>query len=187
MEDSLHERGKAMEDLFFKQTDEKLLKNMRHELAAKEMRDALHEASGISDKGVLDELIGAGITPDSLTSIAMVPLVVVAWADKVMERSEKAAILQAAEDAGIKTGTASYTTLESWLNKKPSSELLDAWKAYIVALKPTLDGAAYTQLKHSIVGRAEKVATAAGGFLGIGNKVSEVERKALDDLASTFD
>ena len=186
MEDSLHERGKAMEDLFFKQTDEKLLNNLRLELEAKESRDALLEASGITDIAVLDELLEAGITPESLTSIALVPLVVVAWADRVMEGSEKAAILQAAEVAGIKTGTASYATMESWLEKRPSFELLEAWKAYITALKPTLDGAAFTQLKHSIMNRAEEVATAAGGFLGLGNKVSDAERKVLAELDNSF-
>jgi len=187
MEDSLHERGKAMEDLFFKQSDEKLLKNLRSEMAAKENRDAFQEACGISDPAVLDAIFEVGITAESLTSIALVPLVVVAWADKVMERGEKAAILQAAAAAGVQTGTASYATMESWLETRPKTELLEAWKAYIAALKPTLDAVAFTQLKHSIMGRAEKVATSTGGFLGLRKKVSDQEQKVLDELERAFD
>ena len=63
---------------------------------------------------------------------------------------------------------------------------LESWKAYIGALKETLDGAALTQLKASILDRAEAVAKSAGGFLGLGNKVSDVERKVLDDLSNSF-
>jgi hypothetical protein len=186
MEDSLHERGKAIEDLFFKQCDEKLLDNLRKEIAKKEIHEAFHHVSGISDAAALDALVEAGITPESLTSIAMVPLVVVAWADKVMEPAEKAAILQAAEVAGVHPDTASYVTMECWLEKRPSSDLLEAWKAYIRALKPTLDAVAFSQLKHSILDRAEKVASATGGFLGLGSKVSESERKVLSQLAKAF-
>lgn len=187
MEDSLHERGKAMEDLFFKQTDEKLLDNLRHEMEAKETRDALQAASGIGDAAVLDALIEAGITPESLTSISLVPLVIVAWADKKMESAEKSAILQAADVVGVKTGTVGYATIVNWLEKHPKPELLKAWKAYIAALKTTLDAAAYTQLKHSILGRAEQVAESAGGFLGLVNKVSDAERNVIDDLRKAFD
>ena len=186
MEDSLHERGRAIEDLFFKQCDEKLLDNLQKEIAKKAIHDAFHHVSGISDAAALDALVEAGITPESLTSISMVPLVVVAWADKIMERSEKAAILQAAEVAGIHPDTASYVTMEFWLEKRPSSDLFEAWKAYIAALKPTLDAVAFTQLKHSILDRAEKVASATGGFLGMGKKVSDSERKVLNELDKAF-
>ena len=187
MSDSLHDRGKAMEDVFFAEQDQKLLDKIREEMSAKESRHALEVASGISDDAVLDALVENGITPESLTSVALIPLVMVAWSDEKMENSEKAAILQAAEAAGIKPGSASYDTMSSWLSKKPNHDLLDAWKSYIGALKSTLDGAAFTQLKNSIVGRAEGVAKAAGGFLGLGPKVSESERKVLDELSAAFD
>ena len=186
MDDSVQGRGKAMEDLFFKSQDAKLLEKMRSELAASESREALQSASGIEDVAVLDALSKAGISPESLTSVALIPLVAVAWADKKMEAAEKAAILQAAETAGIKTGSASYMTMESWLSNQPPAELLTTWKSYIQALKPTLDPAAFSQLKTSIVGRAESVAESAGGFLGLTSKVSDVEQAVLDDLAAAF-
>jgi len=186
MDDSLGGRGKAMEDLFFAQKDHALLEKLKNEMASSDTRDALKSASGVSDPAVLDALIGVGITPESLTSIALIPLVAVAWADKKMEAAEKAAILQAAEVAGVKPGTASYETMEAWLTEQPDGKLLESWKSYVGSLKTSLDAPAFEQLKNSVMGRAESVAESAGGFLGLVNKVSEVERKVLDDLASAF-
>lgn len=183
MEDSLHERGKAMEDMFFKEIDDKLIANMRRDLVVKCLRDA----SGIDDTEVLEALMKAGITPETMTSISIVPLVAVAWADRTVADAERAAILQAAETAGLSPGHAGYELMNSWLSERPKSELLEAWKGYIGAIKPNLDPAAFTQLKHSILGRAETVAKSAGGFLGIGNKVSDAEQKVIDTLNRAFD
>ena len=104
MDDSLNSRGKAMEELFFKEKDQQLLEKIRNEAASKEQREALQNASGIEDAAVLDALTATGITPESLMSVSLIPLVAVAWADKKMEDAEKAAILQAAEAGGIDPG-----------------------------------------------------------------------------------
>lgn len=186
MTDSLHSHGKAMEDKFFNDLDKQLIENMKAEYAKQETREALATASGISDEAVLDALCEAGISPESLTSVSLIPLVAVAWADNKMEDAEVAAVLQAADVAGIKTGTPSYETVQAWLAKRPAAELTETWKSYIGALKDTLDEASLGQLKTSIMGRAESVAKSAGGFLGLGNKVSDVEQKVLDDLSSAF-
>ena len=186
MDDSLNQRGRAMEDAFFAKSDQALLEKMRAELSVKDASEALQTASGISDASVLDALHENGITPESLTSVSLIPLVAVAWADKKMEDAEKEAILQAADVAGIKAGSPSYETVELWLTSQPSDELLDTWKSYIGSLKGSLDGAAFSQLKSSIIGRAEQIAKSAGGFLGLGDKVSAAERKVLDELATAF-
>lgn len=187
MQDSLHERGKAMEDLFYAETDKKLLDKMRAELSAQESRAGLQVATGISDLSVLDALTESGITPETLTSVALIPLIAVAWADNVLDDNEKKAILQAADGAGIESGSASFATIETWMNKQPQPELLATWKAYIGSLKSTLDSAAFSQLKISVISRAENIAESAGGFLGLVNKISGSERKVLDELAKAFD
>jgi hypothetical protein len=185
MDDSLQSRGQAMENAFFKQQDLELVNKLKGELAAKESRDALATASGIENPAVLDALVAAGLSPESLTSVSLIPLVAVAWADNKMEDSEKAAILQAAEVAGIATGSASYEMVQAWLNNKPGDDLVETWKAYIGSLKNSLDESAFGQLKNSVMDRAEKVAESAGGFLGL-STVSAVEKKMLEDLASAF-
>lgn len=185
MSDSLHERGKAMENSFFLQQDKELLEKLRAEMDAADKRDALAKASGLTDEGALNALIDNNVSPENVTALSLVPLVAVAWADKKMEDAEVSAILSAASEAGVNEGSASYQLLESWLRKQPGSELLEAWKSYVNALKSTLESAAFSQLGNSIMSRAENVANSAGGFLGLG-KTSDVERQVLDDLNKVF-
>ena len=116
----------------------------------------------------------------------MIPLVAVAWADRKMEANEREAILKAATEAGITAGSASYAILEKWLDEQPDDQLLASWSDYVGAMKSELDAEAVSQLKSSIVSRAESVAKAAGGFLGLGNKVSDTERGVLNKLESAF-
>ena len=54
MEGALFERGKALEDRFFSDRDKELLKQLKQEMSQKDGREALSEASGISDDAVLD-------------------------------------------------------------------------------------------------------------------------------------
>jgi hypothetical protein len=53
-------------------------------------------------------------------------------------------------------------------------------------MKSKLEPAAVNQLKSSVISRAQSVAEAAGGFLGLGNKISDVERSVLSKLESAF-
>jgi hypothetical protein len=178
-------RGKALENAFFGERDKELLQKLKSELEGKHDREALSAVSGIDDEKVLDLLLGVGVTPESLAAVSLIPLVAVAWCDASMESTEKEAILNAAGAAGIDKSSASYELLGSWLTERPSSDLLDAWKAYIGVLQVNLDKTAFSQLKASVVNRAENVAESAGGFFGLGS-VSDREKKAIADLAATF-
>lgn len=186
MEDSIHERGKAIEDLFFIQKDQELLAKLKQQMASEESRQALESASGIHDASVLDALLAQHITPETLTSIGLVPLIAVAWADNVIDDAERTAILQAADISGVKLGSPAYAILEHWLTEKPDPKLLDSWKAYVQGLKSTLDSTSFNQLHNQVLQRADKVAKAAGGFLGLGSKVSDAEQRVLDELAAAF-
>jgi len=183
----IRDRGEVMEDLFFAQSDRQLLDALRKEFEKTAARKKLETETGIHDVETLDALLEKGVTPESLEAVRLIPLVAVAWADWVLEDAEKEAILKAAEAHGIHQGTPSYQLLETWLKHKPKPELLESWKAYVQALVQTLEPAALNQLKTNVLERAKGVAEAAGGFLGIGNKISESEEAVLEDLAKTFD
>lgn len=187
MSDSLHRRGQAIEDLFFAESDRKLLAEIRHEIDKVASRAVLEAATGISDIDVLDALSESGIKPESLASVALIPLVALAWCDNKLEDNEKTAILKAADEAGIRTGGASYNMLEIWFSQKPDQELFDAWKSYIGSLKSSLDEVSLKQLKNSVVSRTEEVAKAAGGYLRMINKISDSERRVIDEVSKAFE
>lgn len=186
MADSLHERAEALENGFFANRDQELLAKLRDEMKAEETRDALSAAIGIEDKETLDALMEHKIDPKTLLVIGLIPMVAVAWSDGVLESAERDAIAKAADGLGVKDGSASFELLQSWLASKPGDELLDAWKGYITALAGTLDETALGKIRDQVIGRAESAAEAAGGFLGLGNKISESEQRVIDDLKQTF-
>ncbi len=186
MTDALHDRGEALENLFFKQRDKELLAAMREKISADQERTELKSSSGIEDDSVIDALLASGVNAETIAAVGLIPLVVVAWADRKMEAAESAAVLKAAIEGGISSDSESYAVIKGWLEEQPSDDLFATWKQYVAALKSTLDAEALGQLKNSVVKRATDVAEAAGGFLGFGNKVSDVERKVIDELNEAF-
>ena len=186
MDGSLFERGRALEEHFFSEKDKQLLANLKQEMKQKELRDGLAACSGITDTNVLDELISNQVTAESMTSIALVPLVAVAWADGSVQENERQAILRAAKTTGIEEGSAAYQLMESWLAKEPADTLLQAWKDYVASLKAILDATSFDHLKTTVVQRAREVADSAGGFLGIG-KTSDRERAVINEIERSFE
>ncbi len=188
MPDQLSERGKALEGCFFKQMDHHLLERLRSEMETKKAVDALKAVCGLEDESVLEQLVGVGIGPETMISLAVVPLVYIAWADGQVRDNERKAILQSASASGIDSGSASYDILQSWMATKPDQELLDSWKAYIGTLRSSIDAAAFGQLKTRVMTRVKKIAESAGGFLGMDiNTVSHSETKVMNELEAAFD
>lgn len=185
MEDSLRERGKSLEDAFFREMDRKLLQKLRSELQRKNSTEELQRATGISDPAVLSALSAQNINSDTLVCVALVPLVSVAWADGTVQDHERDAILRAAHDQGIDRDSVAHLLLEDWLKKKPGPDLLECWKNYIHGIRSTVEPAVFGQMKALVLGRANDVAKASGGFLGIGS-VSDSEQKVLAQLEKAF-
>ncbi len=179
----LGDRRKALEESFFAQESEKLRKALQAKEEAKHRKAALSAASGITNEAVLDELVALGIGSDTLAALSLVPLVEVAWADGTMHDNERKAILSAAGDAGL--GPESMALLDRWLTTRPTGEVLSAWKDYVAALASSMDASTRDQFKQDLLGRARRVAEAAGGFLGIARISSEEEEK-LEELAHAF-
>ena len=184
--DSLKDRGRALEESFFHQRDKQLLETMRTKLAAQERKDALQASCGIRDESVLQELIDHNIDAETIIALSLYPLVVVAWADGKIQTEERDAILKAAADDGLSPGDHSHALIQSWLDEQPSDEMLTVWKDYVGGLKKSLSGEAMQHIQRQVIGRAQRVAEAAGGIMGLGSKVSASESAVLDDLRGTF-
>lgn len=177
----------ALIDAFFFEQDQQLLKTFHERMERMDRRAQLSQVCGIHDEAVLDRLVELEITPEELAAMAVVPLVYVAWADRQVQEGERKAILAAAQAAGIQPQEGRYPLLEHWLKKRPGAELFEAWKHYIQDLCRRLKGEEVEKLKSDVMARARNVAEAAGGFLGLGSKVSAAERAALDDLERAFE
>jgi hypothetical protein len=183
--DGPHERGRNLEEEFFRRNDELLLQKLREKHAAETAREALSKATGITNPEVLDRLIALEVGPEMATALMIVPLVEVAWADGTIDAKEREAILAQARHSNLEAGSPELALLESWLTQRPGPKLLAAWTLTIQDLVQRLEPAEIEKLKSGLVGRARGVATASGGVLGIG-KVSAKEEAVLARLESAF-
>jgi len=182
----LNSLSKSLEDAFFAAEEKKMREKLQEMKKMEETKSALSQASGIRNDVVLTKLIHLNIHPEIVSSLSLIPLVEVAWADGKVEANEKAAILKAAETNGIKAGNPDHEMLEAWLSKKPSSKLMTVWVDYVKGLCENLSAEEKSQFKETLVGNARAVAEAHGGFLGLGNKISDSEAKVLLKLESAF-
>jgi len=182
----LGDRKKALEESFFAKENARLVEQMRAEKAKKAEKEALSEASGIRDGALLERLVELELGPDTWTAISLIPLVEVAWADRVLDDRERRAILEAAASVNVTPGRPSYELLKSWLSAKPDGRLLEAWGEYIVGIAANLDPPGRRVLHDEIMGGARRVAAAAGGVLGWKN-VNAEEQAVLDELERAFD
>lgn len=176
--DSLAERGKGLEDAFFANQDAILKQRLAERDSVASHRAAMAEVSGITDPAALDHLTALGLSAATLAAITLVPLVAVAWADGSIEPQEREVLLAGARQAGLDEAHPGYALFESWLVTKPKPDLVATWKTYVAALP----GEARSTLRFQIVERAKAVAEAAGGFLGVGRKVSGAEQAVLDEV-----
>lgn len=183
--DSLSERRQALEDRFFKDQEANKISRLREELASKKQMEELREVSGIDKENVLTALVSLHVGAADLHALSLVPLVTVAWADGHVTDSERAAVLKAAHEQGVKDGSHGHELLDAWLSSKPTGDLFESWKAYASALAGMMSESDATALQESILGLAHDVASAAGGILGLGS-VSSAEKAVLQAIADAF-
>jgi len=185
-EEFLGERKRVLEEEFFRKQDKVLLERMRTALARQTRTQALAEASGIQDAAILDRLVDLGIEADTLLALGLIPLVEVAWADGDLDAREREAVLSGLAATGVGPGNPAYALVESWLSARPPAAMREAWAAYTSALCARLSPGERGSLRATVLGRARAVAEAAGGFLGLGSRVSRAEEETLRALERAF-
>ena len=177
----LGQRRKALEDSFFALRDRELMEKLKEEIKKEELAGTC----GINDPEVLDALRKADISSETIAALSLIPVIAVAWADGTLSPQERDAIFSATATAGIKADSVCRQLLDSWLSEAPGPELVDAWKGYIRSLAETTSSAAMETLRDNVLSHAHKIATAAGGILGVGS-ISHKEQAVIDDLGSAF-
>jgi hypothetical protein len=180
------DRLQALDDYFAAEADPQLQAQVHKAIQEHDPTSALAAVSGIQDKELLRDLTEAGIRPETFASLALLPLCEIAWADGDVSSKERTAILAAATQHGIESGSPARALLEHWLACRPELKMMDAWKEYIASLSSRLPPEKAEKLSEEILGRARAIAATSGGILGLGAKVSVAEQFALDELERAF-
>ena len=179
--DIFAERGRSLEEDYFRKKDRELIDKMRKAAAAEQARSEMGQKVGISDPALLGELEGLGFTPDTVVLLPLVPVVQMAWAEGGVSAAERALILKLARSRGIAEGSAADRKLADWLGQNPGERVFAQATRLIRAMLDT--PGQHDLTADDLVKQAEAIAAASGGILGI-NKISAEERQLLASLAA---
>ena len=170
-----------LEELFFNQVDNELLKRLKGEMETTATAEAISKVAGIENAELAASMAELNVTVETLAAFRLAPLVAVAWADDRIEEEERYAITKAAKMAGIKDEDAAMSLLETWTKRRPGPELMEAWCEYAASLSGSLAEPHRVSLKQEITGQVNAVAEAAGGVLGFGS-VCQAEQAMIDRI-----
>ncbi len=122
--DIIAERGRSLEEDYFRRKDRELIEKMRRAAAAEQARAEMGTKTGLSDPALLEELEGLGFTPDTVTLLPLVPAIQVAWAEGGVTAGERALLTKLARTRGIAEGTPADRQLGDWLDRRPAGTSL---------------------------------------------------------------
>lgn len=177
----LGDRGRALEDDYFRKKDRELIEKMRQASAAEHERRELSSKTGLQDPEMIQELQALGFTPDTVVLLPLVPLVQMAWAEGGVSDAERKLIVKLARARRIEDGSGADRQLTAWLSSRPDSQVFTSASRLIRAMldAPAADTALTAD---DLVKYCEAIAAASGGMFGI-NRVSSEERALLSTIA----
>ena len=123
--DAFKERGRALEEEYFRRKEQELIAKMRERAAAEAERRQIGEKTGVADAQILQDLQELGYTADTVSLLHLVPLVQMAWAEGHVSMRERDLIIEAARARGIESGSPADRQLAGWLAVRPSDELFN--------------------------------------------------------------
>ena len=184
--DQLAERGRSLEDDYFRKKDQELIERLREAARADRARAETERAraemaqqTGIGDPELLRDLEARGFTPDTVRLLPLVPAVQVAWAEGGVSAAERDLIVELARSRGVTEGSAADQQLAEWLSARPSDRLFAEATRLI---RVVLEAGTSELTPDELVKHYEAVAAASGGVLGMA-RVSPEERRLLTHLA----
>jgi hypothetical protein len=174
------------EERYFHEREQEKRQALREKFDSNAKELAEHEqiASDVNtdDLAIAAKIKALGFFGDTAKIFQLLPLVHVAWADGKIQRGERAAILKLLEGRGIEPGSEAFQSMESLLEERPSEEFM---RQSLDVLRAITHGVG--DREREILDLCIDVAAASGGILGLGQRISDDERKAIEDVLKDFD
>lgn len=180
--DSFVERGRSLEEEYFRRKDTELIEKMRRAATATDARAEMGKTTGLTDPDMLQELQALGFTPQTVVLLPLVPVVQIAWAEGGVTPAERSLITRLARARGIEEGGAADRQLSDWLDRRPAEQVFTHATRLIRAMLAAPGHGDLTA--DDLVKYCESIADASGGILGFIGRVSAEERQLLADLAA---
>lgn len=177
--DSFAERGRALEEEYFRKKDRELIEKLRRASEADRARDALSHQTGLTDLAMLADLDELGLTADTVSLLPLVPVVELAWAEGGITPAERQMVLALARSRGIAEGSAADIRLNSWMASRPTPEQFAKATRVMSALLDSGAPVAKDLTADQLVKYCEQIASASGGLFGLPFRAVSMEEQAL--------
>ena len=184
--DSLAERGRSLEEEYFRRKDRELIERMRNARAAEHARGEISRKTGLQDPELLQQLQELGFTPETVDLLPLVPVLEMAWAEGEITAAERTLIVKFARNLGVAEHSAGDEQLQQWIEIRPDDTVFRGATRLIAAMLESGSNFAGRSLTaDDLVAYLEEIATASGGILGLRMmSVSSEERALLTRIAS---
>jgi len=181
--DAIAERGRAIEEEYFRRKDRELIERMRQAASAEQARGEMGRKTGLDDPALLQELQDLGFAPDTVILLPLMPVIEMAWAEGGITPAERHLIVKLARSRGVEERSAADQQLDRWMTTQPDPSVFKRAGRLIAAVLASGSEQAATGLTASdLVAYCEKIASASGGILGMG-RISADERALLSRIA----
>jgi hypothetical protein len=181
--DAFADRGRALEEEYFRKKDRELVEKLKAASAAEQARGEMGRETGLSDPAMLQELEEMGFTPQTVALLPLVPVLETAWAEGGVTPAERALVVKLARSRGISEGSAADVQLQTWLDDRPDPPVFARAGRLIAAVLASGSEARGRLTAEDLVAQCEQIAAISGGFLGMG-RVSPDEKALLARIAS---
>jgi hypothetical protein len=184
--DGLHERGRALEEEYFRRKDRELIAKLRHAAEEKAARAEMGRATGLSDPTLLRELQELGFTPATVSLLPFVPLLEIAWAEGGVHPAERDLIEDLARSRGIDPESRAGRQLSQWMDRRPAPIVFERAGRLIAALLESTSGNVRRGLTAGdLVEYCQRLAHVSGGIFGTWlRSVTPEERVLLTRIAN---
>jgi len=181
--ENITDMSRTREDQYLLKEEQRRLEEMCRRSANEAETIRLMQTFGIRDQELVRELSDAGFDIHTFRVLYLVPLIQVAWSDGGVTPSERNKVLEIAGLHGVKAGSAAYERLRAWLSERPSHRFFQTCLLGIKAMLGDRPSSESQALRRDLVWYCTRIASASGGFLGFGSRVSQQEERMLTQLA----
>lgn len=184
--DTFAERGRALEEDYFRKKDRALVEKMREAAAAEQARGEISRKTGVADPALLQELLDLGFTPDTVILLPLVPVLEVAWAEGGITAAERDLLVKLARSRGIDANSAADLQLTQWMASKPEPVVFQRAGRLIAAMLASgTEAPGGKMTADELVAYCEQIAAASGGIFGTSlRSITSEERSLLTRIAS---
>jgi hypothetical protein len=182
--DTFAERGRALEEEYFRKKDRELVERMRKAADAEQARGEMARQTGLQDPALLTELQELGFTPETVSLLPLVPVLEIAWAEGGVTPAERDLIVTLARTRGVDEASPAGRQLAQWMENQPAPIVFERAGRLIAAMLGSASNETQGLTADDLVAYCERIAAASGGIFGTRlRSVSGEERAVLARIA----